>query len=85
MVEGCPGAAGTVDWATSLSVDGMRLDRRLPVWPDSELALRVHLGDGMSPLAVRALVVVGGPGTGVRFVEVGAEGRARIDAYVRRR
>lgn len=84
VVEGCPGAAGTVDWATSLSVEGMRLDRRLPVWPDSELALRLHLGDGREPVALRAVVVAGGPGTAVRFVDVAVEGRARIAAYVRR-
>src|SRR5262249_27560202 len=81
VVEGCPGVHGAVDWATNLSLDGMRLERRLPLWPGTELELALHLPGGV--LRARVVVVAGHPsGTGVRFVALDAAGRNRLAAYL---
>jgi len=77
LVEGCPGIRGAVDWVTNLSLDGIRIERRLPLWPNSELDIVVHLPGG--PLRARAAIVAGHPsGTGMRFLDLGPEDRQRL-------
>ena len=77
VVEGCPGVRGAVDWATNLSLDGVRIERRLPLWAGSELEIVVHLPSG--PLRMRAVVIAGHPsGTGVRFIDPSADDVRRL-------
>ena len=82
MVQGCPGIRGAVDWATDLSLEGMRLERRLPIWPGTELHLLMHLPGQTDPVAVTAKVVAGHPsGTGLCFTTIEGDGRDRLARF----
>ena len=71
VVEGCPGVRGAVDWVTNLSLDGVRIERKLPVWPGSEIEVSIRLPGGHQHLRARAAVVPGhASGTGLRFLEL---------------
>jgi hypothetical protein len=83
VVEGCPGLRGGVDWATDLSLEGMRLERRLPVWAGTELELVVRLGPQPDAVRLRCVVLPGRPsGTGIRFVAPASRELERIAAFL---
>jgi hypothetical protein len=83
LVEACTGSPDGVDRATSLSLTGLRIERRLAVAPGSEVEMVVHVPGDRGPLRVRGSVVAGhAGGTGVEFGRLTTRDRLQIAEYL---
>jgi hypothetical protein len=82
LVEPKSGADATPRRATSLSIDGLRLDGALPAMAGEVVRMAVHVPDERRPLRVRAFVVEIGTKTRLRFLGLTTRNRVRIAEYL---
>src|SRR5262245_35558280 len=81
-VEKCTGSPDGHDRATSLSLTGLRIARRLPVSMGSEVEMVIHVPGDRGPMRVRGNVVDAGKGTGIEFGRLTTRDRLQIAEYL---